>query len=111
MTMKNQNFEMYAGDTRPIVVDVTDENGAPLDLAGAVIKWGLRRGEFSAENLILKTTPDISIVDNEITIKLLPTDTLGLKGDNFFHECECTDQSGNVTTLFVGKAKILFSGV
>jgi hypothetical protein len=111
MTMKNQNFEMFAGDTKPIVVNVIDENGVPLDLSGSIIKWGLRRGEFSTENLVLKSTPEIEIDADKITIKLLPEDTKLLSGSNFFHECECTDQLGDVSTLFTGKVKILFSAV
>jgi hypothetical protein len=105
VTAINQNFSMYAGDTKNLVITM------PEDLTGCTVKWGLRQRQYSTENFISKTTSDgISINGTEITIKLAPADTQALAG-TYFHECEVTDQLGNVSTIFTGMGTISKSGV
>ena len=105
MTAVNQNFEMYAGDSKNIVVSVTDGSARPLDLTGASVKWILKPTQPTSENLIEKSTPEIVLDVYTATIKLLPVDTENLAG-NYYHEAELTDQIGNVSTIMVGTVKI-----
>jgi hypothetical protein len=102
VTAINQNFSMYAGDTKNLVITM------PEDLTGCSVKWGLR--QRNNENVILKQSPTIAINGNEITIPLLPIDTASLHGA-YYHECELTDQQGSVSTVFTGMASIQRSGV
>lgn len=105
MTAINQNFEMYAGDTKNIIIAVTDASGMALDLTAATVRWILKPPQPNAAIAISKSSPEIAIDIDRITIKLLPKDTETLFG-NFYHEAELTDQIGNVSTIMVGTAKI-----
>ena len=113
MTIKNQNFSMYAGETKEIKATITKEDGTSLDLTGAKLVWSLRKGELSSVNILTKTTAggSITTAGNVATIKLSSVDTKELVGADFFHELWAEDQTGNDSALFMGKAKILFSSV
>jgi hypothetical protein len=105
MTAVNQNFSMYQGESKNLIVSVD----GVTDLIGATLKWGLRKRESSTINDILKES-EITVSGTEITIPLKPPDTETLLG-TYFHECELTDQQGNVSTLFTGIVTILRSAV
>lgn len=109
VTAKNQNFEMYAGDTKNIEVTI-----AGVNLTGASVKWALKRTVYEADAVISKdTTGGISITNASggvFVIALAPGDTTSLSGD-YYHEAEITDSASNVSTVFTGKATINLSGV
>lgn len=107
MTKTGQDISMFAGDTKILIVTIDE----PINLEGASLKWGLRKNKNTKENLIVKDmTQGIAIDQETISITLDPVDTQDMSGD-FYHEMELTDLFGNVSTLFVGKAKIEPSGV
>lgn len=105
MTAVNQNFEMYAGDSKNIIVSVMDGGARPLDITGSSVKWILKPTQPASAILITKSTPEITLDVYTATIKLLPEDTENLAG-NYYHEAELTDQIGNVSTIMVGSVKI-----
>lgn len=94
MTATNQNFYMYAGDTKNLNISVTNDDGSPLDLTGCTITWVLKKNN---SELVKTTTNGV--------IELEPSDTSDLYGI-YPHECELTDQTGNVSTIFIGKVTI-----
>lgn len=117
------SFTLYAKEEQP-QIDVNgdivkDTNGntiyEPCDLTGAIIKWGLKKTVNSLEILVTKTIGSgITVTDavnGKYTIKLEPDDTKPLKADTYYHECEITDNSGNVSTSFIGFVKINPSGI
>jgi hypothetical protein len=114
MTAVNQNFSMTAGDSKNVVITVSNDEGIALNLTGASVKWALKKRVTSTENELYKTNTDgITITDaanGVITIKLVPVDTTTLNG-TYHHECEVTDANGNVSTVTVGSASISRSGV
>lgn len=109
MTALNQNFSMYSGDTKVLIIPVTKPDNSGVDLSGASVKW-VAQGEDGTTNVISKQTPVIITNGNEIQIKLLPIDTRDLVG-MYYHECEITDQSGNVSTIFTGYITVIKSAV
>lgn len=94
MTAINQNFSIFAGNTKSITVTVDDA----ASLTGATIEFNIKKNENS--NAILTKT-NVSVSGNTITITLNPTDTENFSG-SYYHECVLTDQYGNVSTLSVG---------
>lgn len=111
MTVKNQNFEMVAGDTKNIVITV-----AIADITGASVKWALKKSVFSASNAVYKDTATggVSITDaaaGKFTVALAPSDTVTLKPGDYYHEAEVTDAAGNVSTVTTGKVTLLPTGV
>ena len=109
MTAKNQNFEMFAGDTKNIDVTV-----AGVNLAGSTVKWAMKKTIYSAAPDVAKDTVDgITVTDpngGRFTISLLPSETRSLSG-TYYHEAEITDANGNVSTIFTGTITINRSGV
>lgn len=94
MTAINQNFSMFAGNTKNIIVTVDDAT----NLEQAKIEFNIRKDDFSP--IVVQKT-DVLISDDTLTITLNPNDTQNLKG-TYEYECKLTDDYGNVTTLFVG---------
>lgn len=114
MTKKAQNFEMWAGDTKNLVVTITGSDSAGYSLASASVTWILEETPGSG-SLIRKhisgssSGSGITISTSTLTIDLDPSDTVNLSG-TYYHEAEATDISDQVATLFVGTAKIYTSG-
>lgn len=107
MTKRNQDFSMFAGDTKDIVVTMSDST----NLTGATIAWVLRRGGVTGTVEVPKsTTSGISISNTTFTVRLSASDTANLKG-RYYHEAEVTDVSGNVSTVMTGSISIEPSGV
>jgi len=111
MTSEDQNFELYAGESKVLTVTVKDAAGALIDLTGSTIEWIVKRAEDDAAGLITKTTVPITggiTLSNqttnkgEFTITLLPADTLSLGGASYYHEAEVTDAATNVSTVTRG---------
>lgn len=113
LTAKNQNAEIIAGDSKQIVVTVTNTDGSLVDLTASTVKWAMKHNPVMTNVVYKDTTAGITISNatgGEFTIQIDPTDTTGLTGD-FYHEAELTDQTGNVSTVMTGRITILASGV
>lgn len=108
MTTRNQSFIMYAGDTTN--VDVVVDNTL---LAGASIKWAMKRS-VKSENILFRETPLGIVITDAVagifTLRLECSDTKDLVGA-FYHEAELTDAIGNVSTIMTGTIVIKPSGV
>jgi hypothetical protein len=91
--MINQNFEMYAGDTLDITVTLTDAEGAPLDLTGLTLWWGMA-------DIVRQVD-----VGETLTIHLVSADTEALIGAQR-HQLRAIDISGRVETLLTGVVRI-----
>ncbi len=99
---------MYSGDTKNLLVEVTDENNNPVDITGAQsIVWAL----ISGDKVILRKTlssGDITILDGArglFKIILQAADTLNLNGQ-YRHECRLVTADGTSSLIFVGTVKI-----
>jgi hypothetical protein len=101
MTATKQNFSMFAGESKEIIVPVTKENNAELDITGSKIKWGFSNILKTDTNGITLSNP----TKGEFTITLNPIDTQSLEGI-FYHGAVLTDALGNVTTVMTGKITI-----
>jgi hypothetical protein len=97
MTEENQNFTMWAGDTKNIEFTVSDI----VSLAGATIKWGLAVDRHSTQ-LVSKTTTEMTVAGAVFTIHLLPADTASIGFGELYHEAEVTDAVNNVATVALG---------
>jgi len=109
MTSEDQNFELYAGDSKDIVVTVTDSNGAAVNLTNFTIFWKLTLLPTSSTALIskavgtgiVKTNPSGGI----FTVTITNTDTATLAGC-YYHEAKIVDGSSNEFTVTSGRAII-----
>lgn len=105
-----QSFEMYAGDSKRVVVPVTYPDSMPVDLTGTTIRWVVY--QYRSQHVITKSTDSNGIVfvecddNNEFMVLLTPDDTVHLSG-TFKHMAEVVDNSGNISTILVGNITIL----
>lgn len=112
MTVENQDFVIYAGDTKNLYIEISDEdNGGLMDLTGTSINWVLYNPNTD-EILVTKTTTSGITVPPPATagvcvIALLPADTETIEpADWYKHEAEVTDALGEVVTVTTGFVEI-----
>jgi hypothetical protein len=107
------DFTLYQGDTKRIHFTLKKEDGSPLELVGALLRWQASRlkapGVFSSTPILAKTEEDGITIDDDlsglVTVTLEPEDTAQLSGD-FYMELETLDASGDVATVFTGTFQI-----
>jgi hypothetical protein len=101
LTAFNQNFSVYSGVTKSIVVSVTKENNAPLDITGSQITWSFNNVLKTNANGITLTNP----TQGEFTIHLDSNDTQNMQG-RYYHKAIVTDAIGNVSIVTTGKITV-----
>lgn len=106
-------IEIFAGDTRAIVVPVVDDAGNVLDLTGGSAIWQLAALDWktdpSAVPLVTKTSAagQITLGNGSFTISLLSADTVGLTEGMYYQEAQVTLADGvTVGTPLSGKIKL-----
>lgn len=111
MPTERQDFCLWLGETRKLIVTVTDCDENPINLAGANIIWAMQMQHKDGPIEVRKQTGDgITITDptNGIFEVLLePADTQDLPTGRYYHEAEVMDASGNVAVIFTGSAVLL----
>jgi hypothetical protein len=99
----DQDFDMFAGESKTIQVTVTDTTGGFKDITSATINWALQK---ITTIIVEKTTPtEIVIVDGPgglFNVTLLPADTEGLGPGLYQHQAEVTDSTGVTEVVFSG---------
>ena len=113
MTMLGQNFDMFAGDDKIVVVQVVDPADNPVDISGCTFRWVWYKR--SPVNIVLdKTTTGsggIELTDplnGFLEITLVPADTETLLGSHN-HELELTDINSKISTVMIGYVNVLAS--
>jgi hypothetical protein len=100
-----RNFEMWAGETKFIDVDTTDD-GDVINLTGATIKWVMKRKQTTVYKDTVNGGITITDAANGLfTINLGREDTTALYGD-YEHEAEIIDALGNESTVLFGRVSI-----
>ncbi len=101
MAVKEQNFEMWAGDYKKIVFVVQDVE----DLTGASAKWVMAQSSKS-EPLLVKEGIISTVNKNEFTVELLSTDTEAITPATYYHEAVVSDTQNHIVTVATGKVTI-----
>lgn len=116
MTAPNQDFEMWAGDSKKLLITVYEPDGSTMDLTGATVVWALQ-GQDDEAPLVTKSTTEVGEIimtgaaNGIVEVRLVPADTETLGGSSFhevkryFHELEIT-ASGTVSTVTAGTVQI-----
>lgn len=105
MTRTNQDLTMFQQETRNILCEFRDENGALVDLGSATITW-VARATTPASNVLSKTVgAGISVTGTgAFTITLSQADTASLSGV-YYHEC-VVEIGADRDTIFTGQLNI-----
>jgi hypothetical protein len=110
MTSESQNFIIYAGDSKTVEVDVTDNAGNPVDLTTyTTIVWKLAINAYTSA-IVTKTLALGGITcpvpaSGKFYVSLIGTDTSSLAG-LYYHEGTIIDGVNNKTTTITGRAII-----
>lgn len=99
-TIPDSNFEMFSGNTKPVRVDVLNQDGAAVDMTGASATLTVSAKPRSVA-LFTKAGSVSGTPINRIEFTIAPADTEALAGTYYF-EVEVTDLSGRVSTVCVG---------
>ena len=104
------DFTMYSGDTKLLEITVLDQDGDPVDLTGATVKWQMAKKVTSDTPVLSKEIGSGVVIMNptagRFDISLQPADTAAIKGA-YYHEAEITESGGDVATVLAGTITIL----
>jgi len=106
---EKQDFKMWKGETKRLIITVTDQEGIPVDLAGAEIVWLMQRQAYNETvPRVRKETGDgIELVGGGVFhVNLQPADTEEIPRGNYLHEAEVTDLEGNVSVVTIGTVNL-----
>jgi hypothetical protein len=113
LTKKEQNFDMVAGDSKDLVV-ILSNSGAPVDLSGLSVTWSLKgvtkplnplTGGQTAGDIHKDMSQGIVIKDaakGVFVVQLRRDDTLYCEGI-YNHEAKLIDSAGNTSTVSMGR--------
>lgn len=105
MTQANQNLTLYQQETRNILCEFRDENGALVDLGSATITWVARSTTGTANALSKTVGAGISVTGTgTFTITLSQADTASLSG-TYYHEC-VVEIGADRDTIFTGTINV-----
>jgi len=107
---KNQNFEIWAGNSAQIDFAITNSTtGCGMDLpsASSVIWHLLSDSDTPTPALITKSTggSGITVSTSTASVVLGPIDTSSLSGV-YVHQARVTDTSGSTVTVSIGTVTI-----
>lgn len=111
MIIERQDFELFGGDTKVLMVNIVDEDtGEPVDLTEIKgIIWQVKRAPGARLSLIEKNLDDgielVDIINGEFKIFLDEEDTINL-GGTYYHECDIINAVGSRATVLYGYVTI-----
>lgn len=109
MAAEGQDFKMYKGETKRLVITVTDPDGSPVGLAGATVVWLMQRQLYNeTEPRVRKETGQgIDILPGGVLhVNLNPADTEAIPKGYYIHETTVKDTNGNISVVTVGTVEL-----
>ena len=104
MPTKNQNIDLYIGNTENVSIPITDASGSPYTMTGAVVTWLLMTEEGATTTPILSKT--FAVTTYAVTFALAKADTLALTPGRYWHEANALFLSGDNKKLWEGWADL-----
>lgn len=109
MTEESEDFEMWAGDSQVININIFENTGVRRDITNDTVRWVLSDSAGDEPKIekstdgsgINKTSPS----EGEVEVKLDKPDTNDIYG-RFHHEAEIIDDQGRELTVMTGSVKI-----
>jgi hypothetical protein len=107
--LASQDFYIYVGDTRSLVITVQDNSGSPVNLTGATIKWVLVKDDQAVLFKDNQSNGGVSITNaanGQCTLSIQAKDTISLTPGAYIHEARMIDSSGNSSIIFTGNVTV-----
>jgi hypothetical protein len=113
MTTEGQNFTIYQGDTKEIIISITDESGSVVDLAGyagaVFVAYNQTLDSIVVQKLLAGGIIIPTPANGQLVVTLESADTEDLVPRNYGIQCEIEDAFGNHATVMTGYMKVLRS--
>lgn len=109
-TTKSHDFYVRQGDDLRIIVEVSDQDGDPVNLQDVQeIRWAAASDIGAAVDIKKKLT-DTTIelgAANAFFFDLTPADTVGVPAGKYYHEAEIVTDQGKTYTVLHGTMRIV----
>jgi hypothetical protein len=109
MAKRQQNVELWTGDTRRLNVSIVNRRGAAQPLSGATFTYAVRDKPGGTLAFTAKTLGSgITVVSEAgglIQVTIASADTTGLEERDYYHELEMVIGT-NVATVFDGTFQV-----
>jgi len=113
MTTEGQNFTIYQGDSKEVIISVTNEDGSVTDLAGyagaVFVAYNQTLDSIVIQKLLADGITIPTPSNGQLVITLDSEDTEDLVPKNYGIQCEIEDAFGNHATVMTGYMKVLRS--
>lgn len=114
MTVKGQNFEVFQGEDKQLIIAVVDENGVALTLAGYDVVWVMYN--MTNGSIVIKKSSDILgeiALDTPsagyITVTLESPDTENVVPKTYGHQLEGIDAFTQHSMFTTGQVDVFKS--
>jgi hypothetical protein len=94
VSKRNQNFDMYIGESKVVFIALTNADGTPFNPAGATMEWWLSRTVHSEKTIRKTLSSGLAVSPGGVNIILESEDTYDLKPEIWYHELKITMPSG-----------------
>lgn len=112
MPRTGQNFDLYKGDTRQVMVDLAADTPS---LVGGSAQWrmALARGSAAVDTKLTKKTADGTLTiqsdggGTSLVFVVVKTDLDAVGEGVYYHEAEITEADGKTHTVATGQVRVI----
>jgi len=94
VTKRNQDFDMYQGESKVVFIKLDNADGTPFDPTGATMEWWMAKTSHSSKTLQKTIGSGLILSTGGVNISLESEDTYDLKPEIWYHELKVTSPSG-----------------
>ena len=100
MSKRNQDFDLYAGESKVIFIKLDNADGTPFDPAGSMMEWRLAKTSHSDATLQKTLGSGLILSTGGVNVVLDSADTYDLRPEIWYHELKVmTGDKVAVTTV------------
>jgi hypothetical protein len=94
VSKRNQDFDMYAGESKTVFIAITNSDGSAFNPVGATMEWWMAKTNHSAKTIAKTLSSGLALSTGGVNILLESDDTYDLKPEIYYHELKITMPSG-----------------
>jgi hypothetical protein len=102
MAKTRQNFRIYKGEQKTLLVDIVDDDDEPVNVSGCTILYHVAKTRASAQNIIEKGSPDVTVSgddSNTVNIPFIHADTSEQEDGIYYHELRITNEEADLVVM------------
>jgi hypothetical protein len=118
MAAVQERLDLHAGDDKELIVTITDNAGATLDLTGYKLRWVLADSDTGPVRVrkVSEAVEQIEILNQttnrgKCKVFIVPADTAKLAPRQMYHELDVIDTANKKSTVLFGTVTLRASRV